>query len=85
VSAYDRSLDWLFWIEECVRHLERTGDTQLATEVRNEYEIMRSMLRRNAQLEAALDAEKAIHTVWLARFGELAIAPHCPTCLCSHG
>lgn len=54
VSAYDGSLDWLFWIKECVRHLERTGDTQLATEVRNEYETMRSMLRCNAQLEAAL-------------------------------
>jgi hypothetical protein len=38
---------------------------------------------RIRELEAALDAEKAIHTVWLARFGEPATAPHCPTCACS--
>lgn len=49
MSAYDGSLDWLFWIEECVRHLERTGDTQLAAEVRSEYGIMRGMLRARAQ------------------------------------
>ena len=44
---------------------------------------MGSLAARIAALEAALDAEKAVHTVWLARFGEPATAPHCPTCSCS--